>query len=499
MAIVFLASIPLAYVVYANLNRNFYKTANADYIFIKMRKSNVLPSSHQYALKQIAPVTHVLKTSLKPLGVTSITVVSGSMTAFRLARTSTIGSVKGNFDYLVRLNHKVPFSQVEQYVGAFKRDLLHTSTAYFVRNFSSSAGLGLSKGAIEVYVPCDNVTDYVSFARIVSNTLAGIKGVDVRSSAGFANSMELDFDKKRLKHAGITRAAMQSTLSSFLHGRVISYLHDDYMTIPFYLRLSKVKRNDINSLLGNRIFSSKLGRSFPLHYFVHPKMATQPVNMTQLDGHLAYIFLLKSSDLSSSAIMRKVNAAFKRAYPKRHIVASDIGAVKQASQVNHALYSSTWICIAMIVILLFYAFHSWVRFLATVLVLPVSILGGFLALLLTGEPFGFLPAVGLVALFGIVINNAIYLISSIDIQRKHYGLSVHDAVIQSVDEKIKPILISSLTTIVALIPLFFITGDFWRGILSMLIGGIFFGLISMLYIVPVMYVLFIKDDSPITL
>jgi multidrug efflux pump subunit AcrB len=118
--------------------------------------------------------------------------------------------------------------------------------------------------------------------------------------------------------------------------------------------------------------------------------------------------------------------------------------------------------------------------------IPLSFIGVALALLISGTPFTFTVGLGIASLFGIVVNNAILLIEYINRARKD-GLGVREACEDSVEKRMRPILLSSITTIFGLIPLVLAQSSFFTPMAIALIGGLLVSTLLTLTVIPTIY------------
>ena len=83
--------------------------------------------------------------------------------------------------------------------------------------------------------------------------------------------------------------------------------------------------------------------------------------------------------------------------------------------------------------------------------IPLAVIGVVIGLLVFQEPFGFMPFLGIIALAGIIINNAIVLIDRMEIEQNEYKRSVKDSVIVACLQRFRPILLATFTTVLGLI------------------------------------------------
>ncbi|MFA5117450.1 MAG: efflux RND transporter permease subunit [Candidatus Omnitrophota bacterium] len=123
--------------------------------------------------------------------------------------------------------------------------------------------------------------------------------------------------------------------------------------------------------------------------------------------------------------------------------------------------------------------------------LPLSLIGAFLLLAITKTPFGATVFLGLILLVGIVVNNAIILIEYFNDLRKQKQFTVYDAVIEGAALRVRPILMTSLTTIVGLLPLVFGWGEgleMLKPLAITVVGGLTISTFLTLFVIPSIYV-----------
>jgi HAE1 family hydrophobic/amphiphilic exporter-1 len=122
---------------------------------------------------------------------------------------------------------------------------------------------------------------------------------------------------------------------------------------------------------------------------------------------------------------------------------------------------------------------------------PVSIVGVIPVMLLTNTTFNMQSIMGVIMLIGIVVNNAIVLVDYINLMRREKNLSVFEAVVQSGRLRLRPILMTTLTTILGLLPLSFgwgAGGEIQAALARVVIGGLTASTLITLVLIPVVYV-----------
>ena len=147
--------------------------------------------------------------------------------------------------------------------------------------------------------------------------------------------------------------------------------------------------------------------------------------------------------------------------------------------------------LGLILILLVAQFNSFRKAGIIVLTMPLSFIGAVLGLGVMFAPFGFMVTLGLYSLAGIIINNAIVLIDRIDIERRD-GASDYDAIVKACITRVRPIAMTTITTVAGLLPLILSHDPLFYGMASVIAFGLAVGTVLTLGVVPVLYAAFFK-------
>ena len=144
----------------------------------------------------------------------------------------------------------------------------------------------------------------------------------------------------------------------------------------------------------------------------------------------------------------------------------------------------------MILLLLVGQFNSIRRVGIILLTIPLGLVGVVAGLLLTQSYFGFMTLLGCVALTGVVINNAIILIDRIGIETDQGGLDPPGAIFEATQQRLRPILLTTATTVAGLLPLWIGGGPMWEPMAISIIFGLLFATVLILGVVPILYSVF---------
>jgi len=204
-----------------------------------------------------------------------------------------------------------------------------------------------------------------------------------------------------------------------------------------------------------------------------------------------------------------ISANVKPQGPPSQIVLEDIKKIIESSQIPNGITieyggeneeamtgqsemgTAFLVAIGLISLLLVAVFNSFRQSMVVITAIPFALIGVIVALLISGESFGFLALMGVVALTGIVVNDSIVLIDRIN-QLREQGMNLMESVSLGTSQRLRPILMTSVTTIGALIPMSLDTtgqAEWFRALGVSIMGGLAVGTFLIIYLIPCLYVM----------
>jgi multidrug efflux pump subunit AcrB len=163
------------------------------------------------------------------------------------------------------------------------------------------------------------------------------------------------------------------------------------------------------------------------------------------------------------------------------------GEQEETTKAQAQVVRAVGIAMVLIILVLVAQYNSFLKPLVILFTVPLALIGVFVGLLVTGWAMGFMAMLGVLALTGIVINNAIVLIDFID-TRVAVGQKLRSAVTAAGRLRMRPIILTSLTTIGGLLPLSLFGGALWAPMTNGMIFGLIFSTVLTLVVVPTLYV-----------
>ncbi len=363
-----------------------------------------------------------------------------------------------------------------------------------------SMGLG-NLNPVDVAVKSDNLDLAVETAEkirdLIDENLKGITEIRTDFNKGLPE-LKITIDRERAYAYNLTMQAIATEISNSVNGITATQLKKNGSDTDVVVMLDKADRSSELDL--NRIFiRNSLGEKISLDNLATIERSTGPVSISRENemrtvhvvGGLAPNYAVSQAESDIRALLEK------------ELVLSDEVFIEYGGDFADmtAMFSQVGLILALAIVLVFGVmaslFESFKNPFIVLLSMPLMMVGAVGIYLITGETFSLISAIGIVILSGIVVNNGIVLIQYINLLRKR-GLPVRSACIEAGGNRLKPILMTSLTTIFGMIPLAFFGGQGAEQIQPIgqtLIGGMTVSTLMTIYFTPVLYALFNKDKQ----
>ena len=313
------------------------------------------------------------------------------------------------------------------------------------------------------------------------------KVADARNEWGnMAMMIRPDYDAVRAGAMGITKAQMMESVRAAGDGLPIGLYRDEEDRVPVLLRTPVDGVTDIGMLSvwnGNRsVPLSQLTRSIATEW-EYPQIRTynRQLSMAAMCG------------VQPGATMAEVHGEIRQEIeamelPEGYTFFWD-SQFKDQSEAMEALMKYFPLAFLVLVVILVALFGNYRQPLIILCVLPLSLIGVVIGMLLTGFDFGFFPIAGWLGLLGMIIKNVIVLIDEINAQQRA-GVQLQQAIVEATVTRTRPVLMAAITTIAGMIPLLFDIA--FGGMAATIIFGLTFATGLTLFITPVLYAIFYK-------
>lgn len=223
-------------------------------------------------------------------------------------------------------------------------------------------------------------------------------------------------------------------------------------------------------------------------------LTSNPTEITREDGKQT---LSISAAVGEGASVTQVNAALEKfaetlALPDGY--SWKTGGVNEENQKSvQSILQAMLLSALLIFATMTIQFHSFRKALIVLLVIPFAVSGVFVVFALTGTPLSFPALIGVLALFGIVVNNSIIMVDKIN-KNMEQNMELRDAIVEGASSRMEPILLTAFTAIVGLIPIT-LSDPIWQGLGGAIIAGLLFSGVAKLLAIPLMYWFFFGEKE----
>ena len=351
---------------------------------------------------------------------------------------------------------------------------------------ASTLGQGPPRAApVEVRLYHHDDRQRIAAAEQVFTLLKQSEGaVDIRHDIDLGVPvLKVDVDDALAQRYGITRADVARTLFTQSLGFTAEQYRQELDPIPLVLRSRDGTQQSIERLMSAQVFNGQ-GQGVPLTAVAQIAADWQPASIRQRDGVRLYTVTAGLEDgYSFSQVLDQLQARLE-IEPLPAGTRMELGGDSEGSgDANRALFTTAPVGVLLLLFFLLLQFNSFRRVGIILLTVPLASVGVFPGLVLSGSPFGFQSVLGIIALVGIVVNNAIVLIDVVD-QRLAEGLSIGEAVAEAVTRRTRPILLTTATTIAGLLPLAYSASTLWPPMAWAIISGLLASTVLTLLVVP---------------
>ena len=302
-------------------------------------------------------------------------------------------------------------------------------------------------------------------------------------------------DQARARRAGITSQEIAESLNNYFSGSVVTDFREGDTIIPVVIRAAQGERFNLDRMRTINIYSQSREKGIPLLQVASfaPKWELSQIRRRDLERTIT--ITTKHGTMKAEALVARLKGAVAALDPPAGYRIELGGEVENSSKAQKALFANLPICLALIFVLMVWQFNSFRRPAIIGLTIPLSLIGAAIGLIVTNATFGFIGMLGLLSLAGIIINNAIVLIDRMEIERAS-GVAAYDAVVGACLRRLRPILMTTLTTIFGLMPLILFGGDLWFAMAVAISFGLGVGTVLTLAVVPVLYTYFFRVPIP---
>ena len=360
----------------------------------------------------------------------------------------------------------------------------------------AAAMMGHSMAPVEIRVEGDDLTVLMEIAEQIKALMEAVPGtreVEISREEG-RPELEVVVDRSKAAQYGLSPAQIVSTVRTAMQGQTITRFRDGGEEIDVVVIFPKKDRENLADLKSIELLSPT-GAKIPLGEVAELTVSQGLTdigrrNQTRIISVTCQIF---GRDLNS--VTRDISAILDQQLqlPDGYSLSTG-GSAEEMADAFGSLTKALLLAIALVYMIMAAQFESFLHPFVIMFSMPVTIVGVVLGLLVTGSTLNVISFIGIIMLAGIVVNNAIVLVDYINTLRKR-GMERREAIITAGRVRLRPILMTALTTILGMLPLMFEVGEGGEAgapLAAAIVGGLTTSTLLTLVLVPVVYSIF--DD-----
>jgi len=310
-----------------------------------------------------------------------------------------------------------------------------------------------------------------------------------------SRKVRISIDQDQARLLGLSSRALAEVLNAVMTGTPITQVLDNIYLVDVIARAQDEQRISLSTLQGLQLPLPN-GRTVPLS------------QVASFDFVQEYPLVWRRQRVPTLTVQADVasgttpEAAVQALAPEIATLSKDLpkgyridvgGTVEESAQSQASVFDKVPLMLLLMVVFLMAQLHSFSRLALVLSVVPMGLIGIVIALLVFGQPLGFVAILGILALFGMIARNAVILIEQIETERAQRP-QIWDAVVEATLSRFRPIMLTAISTVLGFIPI--APTVFWGPMAFAIMGGLFVATILTLIVLPALYVAWFRVKEP---
>ncbi|MBI4673440.1 MAG: efflux RND transporter permease subunit [Chloroflexi bacterium] len=361
----------------------------------------------------------------------------------------------------------------------------------FGANTMGGGGTGVTGRTIQMNLQTNgSPEDLIVASEQIMNAIRDVPGVVDLGRSYQAGKPELHIDVNREKAArvGLSTAAVGATVRTLVNGDTASRYRDPGREADIVVRLRPEDRARLQDILDLSLLTTT-GQVVPLRNIATLSNASGPTALERLNREPKITIGANVIGRAQQTVANDIQARINQLKLPPGVTVKFSGTIEQLNTSFESLLVSLLLSVVFVYMVLASQFGSFTQPLVMMLALPLSLLGAFLALILTGIAFDMTAMIGIIMLFGLVTKNSILLVDFANKLRRD-GMPRDQALLTAGPIRLRPVLMTSLSLILGSLPVALglgAGGSFRQPLALVVIGGLITSTALTLLLVPIAY------------
>ena len=321
------------------------------------------------------------------------------------------------------------------------------------------------------------------------DNIPGLVDVSVEQNFG-QPQVQVVANREACARYGVSVSEIMEMVELAVGGEVIDNIYLHTRRFGIHIRFQEAYRSDPEAIR-NILVSTDAGGMIPLSQVAEVRQVTGPIQINREKNQRRWIVQgnVRGRDLGSVVADIRTRIAERIEFPAGYTVEYG-GQFENQQRAMKRLAVIVPTVIALVLVMLWMSFGLVRQAVIIIINVPLALIGGIIGLLLTGEYLSVPASVGFIALFGIAVQNGMVLVTYFNDLRKR-GRSVAEAVLEGAELRLRPVLMTALTTVLGLLPLLLASGigaDVQRPLATVVVFGLTTSTLLTLFVIPAFYV-----------
>ncbi len=347
---------------------------------------------------------------------------------------------------------------------------------------------------IEILIKGNNFDTLTKIANNLKEKLKSVKGLknlEISYRPGVPE-YKIKVDRRKAAEVGLNAGVVYQTLRILMAEDRVSTYREEGNEYDIFVQLRKSDRDSIKKISTLK-FVTPSGKQVALEEIAKVIPAYGPANITRRD-RIRYVSVQANiiSGYALSEVLNEIKPILNNLKLPHGYTWEIGGEEKERRKIFNQMFEVLFLAVILIYVFLAVQFESFIHPFTIMMSVPLELAGIFGALIITHQTMTMFALLGVIMLVGVVVSAAIVLIDYI-IQRKEKGLSTYEAILEAAPLRLRPVLMTAGTTMIAMIPLALglkAGSEMFQPLAIGSIGGLFTSTFLTLIIVPVVYSLF---------
>lgn len=343
----------------------------------------------------------------------------------------------------------------------------------------------------------DTLAFYANKLGKICNTVEGSSGIYVEAVAGLPQ-ITIQYNRTAIAQYGLNISDINNVVNTAFAGETSGKVYEGEKRFDLVVRLKNEKRKDVSDVQ-NLLIPTPQGTQIPLNAVAKVEIIEGPNQIQRENSQRRIIvgFNVRGRDVQSMVqeLQQKVEQQIK--LPSGYHITYG-GAFENLEEAKARLQIAVPVSLALIFLLLFFAFRSVKQGLLIYSAIPLSAIGGILALAVRVISFSISAGVGFIALFGVAVLNGIVLIAEFNRLKDEGYTDLKRIVIQGTKIRLRPVLMTAFVASLGFLPMAVSSGEgaeVQRPLATVVIGGLLIATFLTLFVLPILYILFHQKKS----